>query len=116
MEYERHQGAYYKATNFKATNWINVDRTTGRGKKSTSHEGLIPAKDIWLYPLRKNFAAALCQQGLRVHRIFTKPTGSIILEQENSCSYVEMAARGFSVVCPLIIGNELLASAVMTHF
>ena len=26
----------------------NVDRTAGRAKKSTSHQRLIPAKDIWL--------------------------------------------------------------------
>lgn len=56
VEYERHKGTCYKAAN-----WINVGRTAGRGKKSTSHKHLIPAKDIWLYPLRKNFAAALCQ-------------------------------------------------------
>lgn len=29
--------------------WINVGRTAGRGKKSTSHDQQIPAKDIWLY-------------------------------------------------------------------
>ena len=56
VEYERHRGTCYKAAN-----WINVGRTAGHGKKSISHERLSPAKDIWLYPLRKNFAAALCQ-------------------------------------------------------
>ena len=56
VEYERHKGTCYKAAN-----WINVGRTTGRGKKSTSHKRLIPAKDIWLYPLRKNFATLLCK-------------------------------------------------------
>ena len=56
VEYERHKGTCYKAAN-----WVNVGRTAGRGKKSTSHKVLIPAKDIWLYPLRKNFATLLCQ-------------------------------------------------------
>ena len=56
VEYERHKGTCYKAAN-----WVNVGRTAGRGKKSTSHERLIPAKDIWLYPLRKNFSALLCK-------------------------------------------------------
>lgn len=56
VEYERHKGTCYKAAN-----WVNVGRTAGRGKKSTSHERLIPAKDIWLYPLRKNFSALLCR-------------------------------------------------------
>ena len=56
VEYERHKGTCYKAAN-----WVNVGRTAGRGKKSTSHKGLIPAKDIWLYPLRKNFFTLLCK-------------------------------------------------------
>ncbi len=56
VEYERHKGTCYKAAN-----WIKVGRTAGRGKKSISHKRLIPTKDIWLYPLRKNFAAELCQ-------------------------------------------------------
>ena len=56
VKYERHKGTFYKAAN-----WINVRRTAGRGKKSTSHQPRIPAKDIWLYPLRKNFAGELCQ-------------------------------------------------------
>lgn len=56
VEYERHRGTCYKAAN-----WINVGRTAGRGKKSTSHKILIPAKDIWLYPLRKNLSTLLCK-------------------------------------------------------
>jgi len=56
VEYERHKGTCYKAAN-----WINVGRTTGRGKKSTSHKSLIPAKDIWLYPLHKKYATLLCK-------------------------------------------------------
>jgi hypothetical protein len=56
VEYGRHKGTCYKAAN-----WVNIGRTAGRGKKSTSHERLIPAKDIWLYPLRKNFATLLCK-------------------------------------------------------
>ena len=55
VEFERHRGTCYKAAN-----WINVGQTTGRGKKSSSHRQLIPVKDIWLYPLRKNFASVLC--------------------------------------------------------
>ena len=56
VEYERHRGTCYKAAN-----WVNVGRTAGRDKKSTSHKSLIPAKDIWLYPLRKNFSTLLCK-------------------------------------------------------
>ena len=56
VEFERHRGTCYKAAN-----WINIGQTSGRGKKSSSHLQLIPIKDIWLYPLRKNFANVLCQ-------------------------------------------------------
>ena len=56
VETERHRGTCYKAAN-----WIHVGQTTGRGKKSTVHHQIIPIKDVWLYPLRKNFASVLCQ-------------------------------------------------------
>ena len=35
-------------------------KTVGRGKKSRVHHQIIPIKDIWLYPLRKDFARILC--------------------------------------------------------
>lgn len=54
VEFERHRGTCYKAAN-----WINVGRTSGRGKKSLSHKPLIPIKDIWLYPLHKRSLSAL---------------------------------------------------------
>ena len=54
VEWPRHAGTCYKAAN-----WQWVGRTTGRGKKSTSHRQQLPVKDIWLYPLRRDFAALL---------------------------------------------------------
>jgi len=56
VESPRHLGTCYKAAN-----WIHVGQTTGRGKKSTVHHQIIPIKDIWLYPLRRDFGAILCQ-------------------------------------------------------
>lgn len=56
VECERHRG-----TSYKAANWIHVGKTAGRGKKSTVHHQIIPIKDIWLYPLRKDFASVLCR-------------------------------------------------------
>ena len=55
VESERHRGTCYKAAN-----WVHVGQTTGRGKKSRVHHQIIPIKDIWLYPLRKDFARLLC--------------------------------------------------------
>lgn len=48
-------------TSYKAANWVWVGRTKGRGKKDVhNHEGKLPLKDIWLYPLQKDFRAVLC--------------------------------------------------------
>jgi len=52
----RHRGTCYKAAN-----WINVGKTAGRGKKCHTHKQIIPIKDIWLYPLHKNFRSVLGQ-------------------------------------------------------
>ena len=54
VESPRHKGTCYKAAN-----WQLVGRTLGRGKKSTAHEQVLPTKDIWLYPLRRDFQTLL---------------------------------------------------------
>ena len=54
VESPRHKGTCYKAAN-----WTLVGRTVGRGKKSTSHLQVLPTKDIWLYPLRRDYSTAL---------------------------------------------------------
>jgi hypothetical protein len=56
VESQRHRGTCYKAAN-----WVHVGQTVGRGKKCPVHTQIVPIKDIWLYPLRKNFASVLCQ-------------------------------------------------------
>ena len=48
-------------TCYKAANWVYVGQTVQRGKKSAVHHQIIPIKDIWLYPLRKDFASVLCR-------------------------------------------------------
>jgi Domain of unknown function (DUF4338) len=55
VESDRHRGTCYKAAN-----WTHVGQTAGRGKNSRVHHQIIPIKDIWLYPLRKDFARVLC--------------------------------------------------------
>jgi len=53
--------ASWRPLNGYRFNWTHVGQTTGRGKKSTVHHQIIPIKDIWLYPLRKDFASVLCR-------------------------------------------------------
>jgi hypothetical protein len=54
------QSDRFHGTSYKAANWIHVGETQGRGKLDVKHEHAIPKKDIWLYPLSKNFKQVLC--------------------------------------------------------
>jgi hypothetical protein len=56
VESQRQRGTCYKAAN-----WVHVGQTVGRGKKCPVHQQIVPIKDIWLYPLRKDFARVLCR-------------------------------------------------------
>lgn len=45
----------FAGTCYKAANWIHVGSTKGRGKLDRFKEYKLPVKDIYLYPLDKNF-------------------------------------------------------------
>jgi hypothetical protein len=49
----------FRGTCYKAANWINVGQTKGRGKLDRKHRHSLPIKEIYLYPLRKNFRKLL---------------------------------------------------------
>jgi len=49
----------FTGTCYKAANWLNVGITKGRGKLGPSGKLSVPIKDIWLYPLHKNFRKIL---------------------------------------------------------
>jgi len=49
----------FKGTCYKAANWIYVGQTQGRGKKDVHNECKLPIKDIWMYPLTKDFRERL---------------------------------------------------------
>lgn len=51
VEKERFTGCCYKASN-----WVLVGETKGRGKLDVHHEHKVPVKSVWVYPLRKDFA------------------------------------------------------------
>ncbi len=56
VETPRHRGICYQAAN-----WIKVGQTAGRGKMCPTSKPILPIKDIWLYPLHKNFRSVLCR-------------------------------------------------------
>ena len=50
----------FRGTCYRAANWIHVGQTQGRGKLDSKHLDPVPVKDIFLYPLNKNFRQILC--------------------------------------------------------
>jgi len=54
VEYGRFHGTCYKAAN-----WRKVGRTKGRGRNDTHKKAALPQKDIYLYPLDKDFRLKL---------------------------------------------------------
>jgi len=49
----------FAGTCYKAANWCNVGQTKGRGKLGPPGKISVPIKDVWLYPLNKDFRALL---------------------------------------------------------
>jgi hypothetical protein len=45
----------FAGTCYKAANWILVGQTKGRGKLGPAGKISVPIKDLWLYPLERNF-------------------------------------------------------------
>lgn len=53
---ERFRGSCYRAAN-----WIYLGQTTGRGKADPTHRANRSLKELWVYPLAKDFRRKLCQ-------------------------------------------------------
>lgn len=49
----------HKGTCYRAVSRIHVGQTVGRGKKALTHQQTLPIKDVWLYSLRRDYAAHL---------------------------------------------------------
>lgn len=45
----------FAGTCYKAANWVLVGQTKGRGKLGPAGKISVPIKDLWLYPLERNF-------------------------------------------------------------
>jgi transposase len=50
----------FSGTCYKAANWKLVGATKGRGKKDVFNEARLPKKNIFIYPLQKDFKIMLC--------------------------------------------------------
>lgn len=58
VERERFAGSAYAAAH-----WVCVGHTVGQGRNDRTHVEAAPLKNIWLYPLRRDFRIVLCQGG-----------------------------------------------------
>jgi len=56
VDTERFRGACYQAAN-----WICLGHSGGRGTKSKSHQPACSIKELWVYPLSRNFRQRLLQ-------------------------------------------------------
>ncbi len=51
----------FRGTCYHAANWHLLGQTKGRGKLGPAGIQSVPIKDIWIYPLERNFKTFLCQ-------------------------------------------------------
>lgn len=51
----------FRGTCYRAANWIWLGQTTGRGKADFEHRPNRPLKDVWGYPLVRDFRARLAR-------------------------------------------------------
>ena len=54
----------FRGTCYKAANWVCVGQTKGRSRNDRYNKLKVPIKDIYLYPLSKNFRDVLCSESL----------------------------------------------------
>jgi hypothetical protein len=54
----------FKGTCYKAANWTYMGKTTGRGKADHTGKPNRSIKDVYGYPLRKDFRRVLCDEAL----------------------------------------------------
>jgi len=50
----------FRGTCYRASNWVHVGDTQGRGKLDRHHRHSLPVKAVLLYPLRRDFRRRLC--------------------------------------------------------
>ena len=51
----------FRGTCYRASNWIHLGQTTGRGKNDLTHKPNRSIKDVWGYALGRDFREKLCR-------------------------------------------------------
>ena len=52
----------FKGTCYRAANWVCVGQTQGRSRQDRDHVLRVPIKDVYLYPLARDFRRRLCHE------------------------------------------------------
>jgi hypothetical protein len=52
----------YIGTCYKAANWNKIGQTKGRSRQDRYSKLKVPIKDIWVFPLQRNFRDVLCRK------------------------------------------------------
>ncbi len=52
----------FEGTCYRAANWQWLGQTQGRSRQDRHHKLKVPVKDVWVYPLMKNFRKVLMQE------------------------------------------------------
>ena len=55
------QRSRYRGVCYRAANWQCVGQSTGRSRNDCHHQLKVPAKDLYLYPLSRDFRRRLCR-------------------------------------------------------
>jgi hypothetical protein len=50
----------FRGTRYRAANWLPLGLTQGRSRNDRDHRLRVSIKEIYLYPLHKNFRRELC--------------------------------------------------------
>ena len=50
----------FTGTAYRAANWLRLGQTRGRAKLEKQHLQIAPLKDVWVYPLHRDFRNILC--------------------------------------------------------
>jgi hypothetical protein len=50
----------FKGTCYRAANWMHVGHSCGRGRQDRARCARVPLKDVYLYPLQRDWRARLC--------------------------------------------------------
>jgi len=51
----------FRGSCYRAANWIYLGQSTGRGKADLTHRANRSLKELWVYPLTRDFRQRLCQ-------------------------------------------------------